>query len=66
MSKAGGIKFRGETIPKGMTVEDDGKVTWRVPLLFTGIKQHVVVMVTDASGQEKPHSFDINILDRTP
>jgi hypothetical protein len=66
MSKAGGIKFRRETAPKGMTVEEDGKVSWRVPLLYTGTKQHVVVMVADASGQEKPHSFDINILDRAP
>ena len=42
------------------------QIDTRVPLLFNGAKQHVVVMVADASGQEKPHSFDITILDRIP
>src|SRR5437763_11792201 len=66
MSKKGGLKYRIETGPKGMSVDENGKLTWRVPLLLKDTKTHVVVMVSDAGGTDKPHSFDINILDRAP
>jgi len=66
MSKKGGVKYRIDSGPKGMTISEDGELRWRVPLALTASTQNVVIGVKDATGQEKFQSFVINILDRLP
>lgn len=57
-SKQGGVKFKLEAGPDGMKVSADGKVTWGAP---TDLDKSVSVAVTvsDGSGQETIHSFEL-------
>jgi hypothetical protein len=57
-SKRGGVKFRLDAGPNGLAVSSDGKVSWDVPAdLAKSVS--VAVTVSDASGQEVIHSFEL-------
>lgn len=60
-SRAGGFAYKLESGPKGMKVDEEGRLTWRVtetPL--NGLAQ-AVVSVTDSAGNEALHSFDVHV-----
>ncbi len=58
-SKRGGVKFKLESGPEGMMIEPDGTLRW-TPAATTG-SVPVIVLVTDASGQEVYHTFRLNV-----
>ena len=60
-SKKGGVKFKWEASPTGMTLSKDGVVTWAVPTGFVEAQTNVIVSITDAGGQERFHSFTLNV-----
>lgn len=68
-SKRGNVKFRLESGPAGMTISPSGLVTWRVPAVpddqarNRGEEHVVIVVVSDASGQEIFHSFKLRTFD---
>jgi S1-C subfamily serine protease len=57
-SKKGGVKYKLEFGPDGLTVGPDGKVTWTAPADFAK-PEPVAVTVSDDSGQEVIHSFEV-------
>ncbi len=57
-SQKGGVKYRLDAGPPALTVSDAGKVTWAVPADLKA-PQPVIIAVSDASGQEVVHSFEL-------
>jgi predicted Zn finger-like uncharacterized protein len=60
-SKKGDVKYRLESGPKGMTVDNSGKVTWAVPRDFADTEADVILTVKDRTGQEAFHTFKIGV-----
>ena len=58
-SKAGGVTYKLESGPDGMTVSGAGEVRWDVPAAPTGKSVAVIVNVRDAAGKELFHSFEV-------
>lgn len=56
-SKRGGVSFKLESGPEGMTVSPAGVVTWRVPA--DSGEANVIITIKDASGQEVFHTFNL-------
>ena len=61
LSKRGGVRFKLESGPKDMRMLADGKVLWAVPPDFEGNTASVILLVSDASGQEIYHTFTIRV-----
>jgi len=57
-TKKGGLKYKLEFGPDGLLVGADGKVTWDVPGDFAK-PENAAVTVSDASGQEVIHTFEL-------
>jgi hypothetical protein len=57
LSKKGGVKYRLESGPPGLTVSAAGVVRWDMPADFK--EEEVIVHVSDASGQERFHTFKL-------
>src|SRR5207247_11430513 len=60
-SKKGGIKYKLEASPTGMVLSPNGTITWEVPTGFVEAQTNVIVSITDASGQERFHSFTLAV-----
>src|SRR5262249_3759668 len=60
-SKKGGVAYRVESGPKGMTVDNAGKVTWAVPRDFADTEADVILTVKDRTGQEVFHTFKVAV-----
>src|SRR5207249_4958117 len=60
-SKKRGLAYRVESGPKGMTVDNAGKVTWAVPVDFADAAVDVILTVKDSTGQEVFHTFKIGV-----
>src|SRR5205807_4602699 len=60
-SKRGGVSYRLDSGPNGMTISKDGKLTWKVPNDWAELETDVIVGVTDSTGQECLHTFTIKI-----
>lgn len=60
-SKAGGVTFKLESGPPGMTVTPDGKLTWTVPADLKEKQVDVIVSLRDKDGQERFHTFTLTI-----
>jgi hypothetical protein len=60
-SRRGGIKYRLEAGPSGMTVSPTGRVTWDVPAAPDYSDVDVVVAARDGSGQEHLHAFRLAV-----
>jgi hypothetical protein len=58
-SKKGGVKYKLESGPDGMTVSPRGRVNWPVPATFAERETTVTITVSDSSGQEILHSFQL-------
>jgi len=62
-SKKGSPRFRLESAPPGMTVSDDGQLSWAVPESFSDSEVAVIISVRDAAGQECFHTFTLAVRD---
>jgi hypothetical protein len=60
-SKKGGLKYKVESGPKGMTISDAGRITWSVPPDPEEKESSVIVSIRDATGQEVFHTFTVSI-----
>jgi hypothetical protein len=60
-SRRGGVKYKLEAGPTGMTVSAAGKLTWEVPTGFVEAQTNVIASVTDGGGQERFHSFTVSV-----
>src|SRR5262249_22484815 len=60
-SKKGGVRYRLDSGPAGMTIGTDGKLTWSVPAARAQGDPSVIVTVSDATGQECVHSFTLSV-----
>jgi hypothetical protein len=63
-SKKGGIKYKLEAAPEGMTLSPSGQVHWSVPLDFNAPEVDVIITIGDATGQEVFHTFKLRQPDR--
>jgi hypothetical protein len=52
LAKRGPVTFKLESAPPGMTVDNMGKVSWVVPGDFAERRVNVILIATDAGGQE--------------
>jgi hypothetical protein len=55
------VKYKVEAGPPGLTVSPTGLVTWKPTERPIGGTVNVILSITDASGQDVPHSFDIAV-----
>ena len=62
-SKRGGVKYRLDSAPSGMTIGSDGAIVWQVPRQYAEPDNSVIVTVSDSTGQETIHSFKVRIQD---
>jgi len=60
-SRRGGVKVKRDAGPEGMKVTEDGTVTWPVPANFADTSVPVVLTITDRSGQEVLHTFNLPV-----
>lgn len=60
-AKKGGLKYKLESGPKGMTLSAQGRLTWAVPREFEEKEVAVIVAVRDATGQECFHTFTVSL-----
>jgi hypothetical protein len=60
-SRKGGLKYKLDSGPTGMTVSDSGKVLWQVPRGDVEPEITVIVSIRDLGGQECFHSFTIKV-----
>jgi hypothetical protein len=65
-SKKGGVKYRLEAGPEGMTLSEKGLLAWQVPAETSEASQSVIVAVSDSAGQEVFHTFQIAVEGATP
>jgi hypothetical protein len=59
-SKQGGVTYKLDSGPNGMTVSDDVIVTWAVPA--DAVDQDVILTIRDKSGQETFHTFTVKVV----
>jgi hypothetical protein len=59
-SKHGGLKYKLDSGPKGMTISATGVVSWPVPTEAKG-DQNVILTVTDKTGQDAFHTFTVKV-----
>jgi hypothetical protein len=60
-SKAGGLRYNFETGPLGMTLSDDGRLDWPAPAVTPGERAHIIVIITDNSGEKLRCEFRLGI-----
>jgi hypothetical protein len=61
-SKKGGVKFKLESGPDGMTLSETGELTWAVPADMSDAKVSVIICISDATGQEIYHNFELKVV----
>jgi hypothetical protein len=57
VSKAGGVKFKLQSGPEGLTVSGEGEVAWKTP--DQPADETVIVSMKDASGREMLNTFHV-------
>lgn len=65
-SKKGGLTYRLDAGPAGMTLSTDGVLAWSVQKDFVEKDADVIVSITDSTGQDKYHTFRLALLDDAP
>ncbi len=60
-SSQGGLRFRLEAAPEGMTISPEGTIRWSVPSYVEDEKHRVVVAVTDHAEREALKTFWIRV-----
>jgi predicted Zn finger-like uncharacterized protein len=56
-TRKGGIRYKLEAGPPGMSITEDGQLRWPVPLRFDQLEMKVNLMIADSGGQEILHTF---------
>ncbi len=62
ISNAGGVKYKLESGPQGMTLSKDGKLSWRVNSRAIGGQEKVIIAVSNKKGQEAFHAIDLYVV----
>ena len=60
-SKLGGLTYKLESGPEGMTVSKTGVVRWEPPQEMAGKSVQVIITIKDRGGRETFHSFDLMV-----
>ncbi|MFT5855075.1 MAG: hypothetical protein ACI8XO_002323 [Verrucomicrobiales bacterium] len=60
-SSSGGIKFKLQSGPEGLAVNDTGLVRWNVPTNMRGQKESIILSLSDSEGRERFYTFTIQI-----
>ncbi len=60
-SRKGGVKVKFDAGPEGMKVTKDKSLRWVVPKDFAEASVSVVLTISDKSGQEKFHTFNLPV-----
>ncbi len=63
-SKKGGVRYKLESGPPGMTLSPAGLLRWDVPDNFAPAEVQVIIAVSDATDQEVYHTFMITVTDK--
>jgi hypothetical protein len=62
-SKRGAVRYSLESAPPRMKIDGQGRVTWKAQRVKSN-QADVMVVVSDASGQENFHTFQIQVLEK--
>ena len=65
-SRAGGVTYKLEAGPKGMTVSDTGLVSWTAKTRAGGEVAHCEVAIRDSQHKTIHHAFDLDLDDVAP
>lgn len=65
VSKAGKVEYKLESAPDGMTISPKGEIAWPVPATETAGPHNVILLVSDKSGEELFHTFDLHVVQKT-
>ena len=60
-SRQGGLQYKLDSGPKGMTLTPSGLLEWDVPSGYSSPMESIIVTIRDKSGQELFHTFQIQI-----
>jgi mono/diheme cytochrome c family protein len=66
LSKSGGLRYKLEAGPEGMTVSAAGVVRWLAPDHPPAQPIRVIITVSSASGKEVQHAFDLTVVEPVP
>ncbi len=58
-SQRGDIKYRLDAGPEGMSLSDDGLLTWQAPTDSPAAVHSIIVSISDAATQEVAHTFPL-------
>jgi hypothetical protein len=58
-STKGGVRYKLDAAPPGMTISPDGKISWTVPADFDKTEAEATLTVSDASGQSVSQPFKV-------
>ena len=62
-SKKGGLKYKIDSGPQGMTISKKGRVSWRAPQKPESASDKVILSIKDSADQEVFHVFTIDMAD---
>jgi hypothetical protein len=62
LSKNGGVNYRLEAGPKGMTISPTGELRWSVPADCASPDTDVLISLADKTGREAFHTFRLTIV----
>ena len=65
-SKKGGVKVKLESGPDGMKLNGTRDLIWDVPENWNERNPTIITTVSDSSGQELFHTFDLSVVDKLP
>ena len=65
-SKKGGLVYKLDAAPEGMTVAKDGTIRWKTPKNFEEPQVDVIMTISDAASQEIFHTFKVAVLKESP
>ena len=60
-ARQGGIKYKLDAGPKGMSISPTGLLRWQVPADFAEPETDVILSIADKTGQEIFHTFKLSV-----
>jgi hypothetical protein len=60
-SRRGGLKYELSSGPDGMTISQEGRLSWNVPTEFADVEVTPIVTIKDNSGSEIFHTFSMPV-----
>ncbi len=55
------VKFALTSSPAGMAISATGQISWQIPNQAAGLREHVIVTLTSASGESIFHTFPLQV-----